>query len=124
MEEKITVQPRSGLRGEISPPGDKSTSHQLTGQGIAVPKETDRISTTVSELRKLGAQVEELDDGMIIAGGSELKGGECQSYGDHRMAMSLAVAGLISRSGVTIHDVDCINTSFPGFWKMLSSLYT
>lgn len=87
-------------------------------------KETDRISATVSELRKLGAQVEELDDGMIIAGGSKLAGGECQSHGDHRMAMSLAVAGLISESGVTIHDVSCVNTSFPGFWQMLSSLYT
>ena len=61
---------------------------------------------------------------MIIAGGSKLAGGECQSHGDHRMAMSLAVAGLISESGVTIHDVSCVNTSFPGFWQMLSSLYT
>ncbi len=87
-------------------------------------KESDRISATVSELRKIGAQVEELDDGMIIAGGDKLKGGECQSYGDHRMAMSLAVAGLISESGVTVHDVGCVNTSFPGFWEMLSSLYT
>lgn len=86
-------------------------------------KESDRISATVSELRKIGAQVEELDDGMIIAGGSKLRGGECQSYGDHRMAMSLAVAGLISQRHVTIHDVGCVNTSFPGFWEMLSSLY-
>ncbi|MFC1713828.1 3-phosphoshikimate 1-carboxyvinyltransferase [Candidatus Poribacteria bacterium] len=87
-------------------------------------KESDRISATVSELRKIGAQVEELDDGMVIAGGDKLKGGECQSYGDHRMAMSLAVAGIISEDGVTIHDVECVNTSFPGFWEMLASLYT
>jgi 3-phosphoshikimate 1-carboxyvinyltransferase len=87
-------------------------------------KETDRIAATVSELRKLGAQIEELDDGMIIAGGGGLKGGECESYGDHRMAMSLAVAGLISEIGTTIHDVTCVNTSFPGFWDVLSSLYT
>lgn len=86
-------------------------------------KETDRIAATVSELRKLGAQVEELDDGMIIAGGGRLKGGQCESHGDHRMAMSLAVAGLISETGTTIHDVACINTSFPGFWETLSSLY-
>jgi 3-phosphoshikimate 1-carboxyvinyltransferase len=86
-------------------------------------KETDRIAATVSELRKLGAQVEELDDGMIIAGGDRLKGGECDSHGDHRMAMSLAVAGLISQIGTTIHGVECINTSFPEFWEMLSSLY-
>lgn len=87
-------------------------------------KESNRIANTVSELRKLGAQVEELDDGMIIAGGGGLKGGECESYGDHRMAMSLAVAGLISEDGVEINDVECVNTSFPGFWRMLSSLYT
>jgi len=85
-------------------------------------KETDRISATVSELRELGAEIEELDDGMIIAGGTKLKGGECRSYGDHRIAMSLAVAGLISEHEVIIHDTDCINTSFPGFWEMLSSL--
>ena len=85
-------------------------------------KETDRIAATVSELRKLGAQVEELDDGMIIAGAGGLTGGKCESHGDHRMAMSLAVAGLVSRSGTTIHDVECVNTSFRGFWEMLSSL--
>jgi 3-phosphoshikimate 1-carboxyvinyltransferase len=87
-------------------------------------KETDRIAATVSELRKLGAQIEELDDGMIIAGGGGLRGGECESHGDHRMAMSLAVAGLMSEIGTTIHDVTCVNTSFPGFWDVLSSLYT
>jgi len=87
-------------------------------------KETDRIAATVSELRRLGAQIEELDDGMIIAGGGGLKGGECTSHGDHRMAMSLAVAGLISETGTTVHDVACVNTSFPGFWDVLSSLYT
>jgi 3-phosphoshikimate 1-carboxyvinyltransferase len=60
---------------------------------------------------------------MIIAGGDMLKGGECDSHGDHRMAMSLAVAGLISQIGTTVHGVECINTSFPEFWEMLSSLY-
>jgi len=86
-------------------------------------KETDRIAATASELRKIGAQVEEFDDGMVIAGGCKLKGGECKSHGDHRIAMSLAVAGLISESGVEIHDAACVNTSFPGFWEMLSSLH-
>jgi len=87
-------------------------------------KETDRIAATVSELRRLGAQIEELDDGMIIAGGERLKGGKCKSHDDHRMAMSLAVAGLVSETGTVIHDVGCVKTSFPGFWEMLSSLYT
>jgi len=85
-------------------------------------KESDRITATVSEFRKIGAELDELEDGMIIAGGSRLKGGECESHGDHRMAMSLAIAGLISESGVTIHNIECINTSFPEFREILSSI--
>jgi 3-phosphoshikimate 1-carboxyvinyltransferase len=85
-------------------------------------KETDRISATVSELRKLGAHIEEFDDGMTISGKTRTKSCECESYGDHRMAMSLAVAGLISEDGVSINDVDCINTSFPEFWDILEKL--
>jgi len=85
-------------------------------------KESDRIAATVSELRKLGAQIEELDDGMIIAGRSKLRGGECESHGDHRMAMSLAIAGLVSERETTIHNIECVNTSFPTFWEMLSSI--
>ena len=91
---------------------------------ILVASVSDHVSWTESELRKLGARVEELGDGMVIAGGDKLKGGECRSHGDHRMAMSLAVAGLVSQTGTTICDVACVNTSFPGFWEMLSSLYT
>jgi 3-phosphoshikimate 1-carboxyvinyltransferase len=86
-------------------------------------KESDRITTTVSEFRRIGAELDELSDGMIIAGGSKLKGGECESHGDHRMAMSLAIAGLISETGTTIYDVDCVSTSFPEFWETLNSLW-
>jgi 3-phosphoshikimate 1-carboxyvinyltransferase len=85
-------------------------------------KESDRITTTVSEFRKIGAELDELDDGIVIAGQSRLKGGDCESHGDHRMAMSLAIAGLISESGITIHNIECINTSFPEFWEILSSI--
>lgn len=85
-------------------------------------KETDRIKATVNELKKIGASIEELNDGMVIKGITRLSGGECESYGDHRMAMTLAIAGLISDKGTTINNIECVNTSFPNFWKLLSSL--
>jgi len=85
-------------------------------------KESDRIATTVTEFRKIGAELDELEDGIIIAGRSILKGGDCESHGDHRMAMSLAIAGLISETGTIIHNIECVNTSFPEFWEILSSI--
>jgi 3-phosphoshikimate 1-carboxyvinyltransferase len=85
-------------------------------------KESDRIATTVTEFRKIGAELDGLDDGFVITGKSKIKGGECESHGDHRLAMSLAIAGLISESGTGIDDIECVNTSFPEFWEMLNSL--
>ena len=85
-------------------------------------KESDRIKTVASELRKLGAEVEELEDGLRIAGGQKLKGAVVQSYGDHRIAMSLAIAGLIADGETVIENTDCIETSFPGFETLLKSL--
>jgi 3-phosphoshikimate 1-carboxyvinyltransferase len=85
-------------------------------------KESDRITTTVTEFRKIGAELDELDDGMIITGGNRLIGGICESHDDHRMAMSLAIAGLVSETGTTINNIECVNTSFPEFWEMLSSI--
>ncbi|MGB9596896.1 MAG: 3-phosphoshikimate 1-carboxyvinyltransferase, partial [Candidatus Poribacteria bacterium] len=85
-------------------------------------KESDRINTTVNEFRKIGAELFALDDGFVISGKSKIKGGECESYGDHRLAMSLAIAGLISEKGITINGIECVNTSFPQFWQILSLL--
>ncbi len=84
-------------------------------------KETDRISRVVNELRAIGVTVEEKPDGMIITGGA-IKGGHANSHGDHRLAMSLAIAGLVSQEGVTIENTDCVNTSFPGFWEIVEGL--
>ncbi len=78
-------------------------------------KESDRIKTVCSELKKMGAKVQELDDGMIIEGPTKLKGATIKSYGDHRIAMSMAIAGLIADGETTIDDTACIETSFPGF---------
>ena len=82
-------------------------------------KETDRIDAMVSELGKLGGQVEGRPDGMVIAGVEQLNGGTVTSHGDHRIAMSLAVAALSARDSVTIQDAACTETSFPGFWDLL-----
>ncbi len=83
-------------------------------------KESDRISTLAVELNRLGASVEELPDGLIIHGGVRLEGASCRSHGDHRLAMALAVAGLIARGQTTIDDEDVVRVSYPGFWDDLS----
>ncbi len=85
-------------------------------------KETDRIAAMTSELSKLGASVEALEDGMIITGCEQLQGGQVTSHGDHRIAMSLVVAALNSTTPVTIDDTECTETSFPGFWNLLKTV--
>ena len=86
-------------------------------------KESDRISTMGQELRKLGAEVEEEEDSMRIVGKKRLKGARVKSYGDHRVAMALACAGLYSEGGVEIEDSACADVSFPGFFDLLESLH-
>ncbi len=85
-------------------------------------KETDRIAAMVSELGKLGAQVEARPDGMVITGVEQLNGGKVTSHGDHRIAMSMAVAALSAREDVTIDDAACTETSFPDFWALLNEI--
>jgi 3-phosphoshikimate 1-carboxyvinyltransferase len=85
-------------------------------------KETDRIAAMVSELSKLGADVEASEDGMVINGVESLSGGKVTSHGDHRIAMSLAVASNLATAEVVIADTDCTETSFPGFWELMQSV--
>jgi len=85
-------------------------------------KETDRIAAMVSELGKLGAQVEARPDGMVITGVEQLTAGKVSSHGDHRIAMSMAIAALSARGEVTIEDAACTETSFPGFWELLTKI--
>ena len=82
-------------------------------------KETDRISAIAEGLQKMGAKVKELPDGLVIPGNQWLRGTTCKSHFDHRIAMSMAVAALVAEGETTIEDVECVDTSFPGFWKML-----
>ena len=82
-------------------------------------KESDRIATIAGELRKMGAIVTEFPDGMELIGADALKGSVCDSHGDHRIAMSMAVAGLAARGETVISDTEWIDTSFPGFERLL-----
>ncbi len=101
----------------------------ITDAGELRVKESDRIATMTAELRKMGVAVEESSTGLLIQGlGSgtrnRLKGAACTSYGDHRVAMSMAIAGLNADGQTTIQDTDCIETSFPGFESKLLELLT
>ena len=87
-------------------------------------KETDRIKAVVSEFSKLGADITELEDGMIINGSQQLKGNICDSWGDHRIAMSLAIAATLSSGETTINNSECVNISYPEFFDTLSVLRT
>lgn len=88
-------------------------------------KETDRIAAMCDTLTNLGAKIEALEDGMRIEGQETLTGGQkVNSYGDHRIAMSLAVAGLRAEQEVEISDTACTETSFPGFWQLLAKIQT
>ncbi|GAB6082109.1 3-phosphoshikimate 1-carboxyvinyltransferase [Desulfuromonas carbonis] len=84
-------------------------------------KETDRIAAMTTELGKLGAQIVPREDGMEITGGSLLTGARVSSQGDHRIAMSMAIAGLVAQGEVTIEDTACTATSFPTFWDLLGT---
>lgn len=85
-------------------------------------KESDRIKTTVHELRRMGANIEEARDGFVIYGPAKLNKGICQSYGDHRIAMISAIAGLAATGQTIVEKVECVETSFPGFASTINSL--
>jgi 3-phosphoshikimate 1-carboxyvinyltransferase len=85
-------------------------------------KESDRVSSTVKNLRAMGAQVQELDDGLVVAGPQSLRGASIDSYGDHRIAMAFAVAALFAEGESEIVRAGCVNISFPQFFTVLDSL--
>ena len=85
-------------------------------------KESDRIATTVSELTRLGGKLEPRDDGMVIHGVGKLAGADVESHGDHRLAMSMAVAGLAASGETVIHGAEDASVSYPTFWEHLDGL--
>lgn len=85
-------------------------------------KESDRLSAMAQELKKLGADITELNDGLIIHGKPYLSGGSVNSWNDHRVAMSLGVAALCCLSPVTINGAECVDKSYPLFWEDLKRI--
>jgi 3-phosphoshikimate 1-carboxyvinyltransferase len=85
-------------------------------------KESDRIAATVAGLRAMGANVEEFDDGLRVGGPIRLRGARIDSRGDHRVAMTFAVAGLLAEGDTEITGADCVSVSFPEFFDLLESV--
>lgn len=85
-------------------------------------KESDRINSTVTELSKLGAKIEELSDGISIEGTENLYGAECSSHHDHRLAMAIGIAGLIAAGQTVIRDAEAVEISYPGFWQDMDKI--
>ena len=95
---------------------------EIRGAGRLREKETDRIKTTVEMLKAIGAEVEELEDGLSGPGGQKFTGGEVQGRGDHRIVMSAAIAGWCAKDSTRIHGVDCVKISYPGFFETMLDL--
>ena len=95
---------------------------KVKGAGELRVKESDRITAIVSQFLKIGVEIEELEDGFTINGynGFKPKATEVESFKDHRIAMTMAAASLISQGEMTIKDADCVNISFPNFYELLS----
>jgi 3-phosphoshikimate 1-carboxyvinyltransferase len=87
-------------------------------------KETDRLAAIATNLTAMGVEVVELEDGLEIYGGTPLVGARVKSYGDHRIAMAFAIAGMFANNETVIEDTDCIATSYPGFAKQLQRFLT
>ena len=96
-------------------------STEFSGIAELRVKESDRIASMATGLRNLGIRVDESDDGAVVHGG-KFTGGRVDSQGDHRVAMSLAIAATIAADTVTVNDVAAVNTSFPGFAACLAQL--
>jgi 3-phosphoshikimate 1-carboxyvinyltransferase len=94
---------------------------EISGAAELRVKESDRIATVAAGLRALGAQVEDLPDGLRITGPAKLTGGEIGSHGDHRVAMSFAIAALVARDNVRVKGWSSVNTSFPEFLDVLAT---
>ncbi len=102
----------------------KGTTKIINASRLRI-KESDRLKAIASELNKLGADVEELEDGLVINGKSELRGGIVDSWNDHRIAMALAIASIKCKESVTITNSEAVKKSYPGFWddfKMLGGI--
>jgi len=95
---------------------------KISGAAELRVKESDRIASMSTELKKMGVPVEEFEDGLAITGVEKIISSTVQSHGDHRIAMSMAIAGLTADGETTVENTECVNTSFPGFTSLLDEL--
>lgn len=95
---------------------------EIRNAGELRVKESDRIAATVAGLRAMGADAEEFDDGLRVGGRTRLRGARIDSRGDHRIAMTFAVAGLLAAGETEIEDAECVSVSFPEFFELVESV--
>ena len=95
---------------------------RITGARRLRYKESDRLASMRSELVSLGGKVEETEDGLILTGPINLRGGVVQAHNDHRIAMALSIAALCAKDEVTIQGAECVKKSYPGFFEDLRSI--
>jgi 3-phosphoshikimate 1-carboxyvinyltransferase len=96
---------------------------RITGAAELRVKESDRIAAMAEGLAAMGADIKALDDGWVINGPRHLEGARVDSHRDHRVAMALAVAGLLADGATEIEDAECVEISYPGFFDQLESLW-
>ena len=94
----------------------------VTGASELAVKESDRITAMTTGLRAMGADIEPAADGWVIRGPRRLEGARVDSFGDHRVAMSLAIAAMLAGGETEIDGAECVEISYPGFWDQLESL--
>jgi 3-phosphoshikimate 1-carboxyvinyltransferase len=99
-----------------------SGTSRIAGARELHVKESDRIAAMAEGLKSMGADITATDDGWVINGPRHLEGARVRSYGDHRVAMALAVAGLIADGTTEIEDAECVSVSYPGFFEQLEAL--
>jgi 3-phosphoshikimate 1-carboxyvinyltransferase len=92
---------------------------RITGAGELRHKESDRITAVVENLRAVGAEAEELPDGMVIQGSDRPLKGRVVTHGDHRIAMAFGILGALPGNRIAVDDPDAADVSFPGFWDLL-----
>ena len=95
---------------------------RITGASELRVKETDRIAALAANLRAIGVDAEELEDGLVVRGSDRPLAGRVRCFGDHRIAMAFGVLGAVSGGGIEVDDPDVVEVSFPGFWGVLGGL--
>ena len=95
---------------------------RITGASELRVKETDRLAALAANLRAVGVDAEELEDGLVVRGSDRPLRGRVRCFGDHRIAMAFGVLGAVSGAGIEVDDPDVVEVSFPGFWRVVAGV--